>query len=138
MKNETEAKGKEEKRFLWVNESPEKLKRFLWVKEYKENNGELNGIDSFPGVESKMRKIKSILNMFLSYAFEQMQMSNYAKFPSECISLIELLNENMDSLEMEMDEALLFLKTKKQGERVRRVRHKKALSVQEMETDKAN
>ncbi len=135
MKNETEAKGKEEKRFLWVNESPEKLKRFLWVKEHKE---ELNGIDSFPGVESRMRKIKSILNMFLSYAFEQMQMSDYAKFPSECISLIELLNENMDSLEMEMDEALLFLKTKKQGERVRRVRHKKALSVQEMETDKAN
>lgn len=85
MKNETEAKGKEEKRFLWV----------------KENN-----------VGSKMRQIKSILNMFLSYAFEQMQMSDYAKFPSECISLIELLNENMDSLEMEIDEALLFVKRK--------------------------
>ncbi len=75
-----------------------------------------------------MEKVKSILKMFLSYAFERMNSNEEEDFNHTCVTVIDLLYEQLKTLEKDIGKVLLIVKETK----------KNALQVCTEKTSKAN
>lgn len=56
-----------------------------------------------------MEKVKSILKMFLSYAFDKMDMNKEEDFNHTCVTVIDLLYEQMETLEKDIGKVLLIV-----------------------------
>lgn len=56
-----------------------------------------------------IEKVKSILKMFLSYAFDKMDMNKEEDFNHTCVTVIDLLYEQLETLEKDIGKVLLIV-----------------------------